>query len=391
MRALFRPVLFLLALAVPPAAFATPVPAPATAVVDGTCAGTACPTDAIRAVVDAGLVSTSGGSPALVSTSGASPAFVSTTGAAIAPVATPADRLTDTQRKVLAHMRSTIGARSAESHAAALARVTALGYTEADYARLIEYLRNDAPVIIAFHPDKKLTRTTAVYGAAHAELPDYRVPVDRASAVLVDALLADTHYRNQFETGLTSGSPSAYPGGSRDTWERGLFDGLYQEGPFTPHERPKYGSLNASNDPGATATASYGSSYFVLTDEARRRATFTAGDSSGISWGSMKQGMGMVDAFEALLANPQLNDEQLRAMIRVAKGEVPSLPSRHPYVEAQIHGPVELAKDVKEIVGHARFLGTPVEAKLRELARKTGVPIRWQDGTKLVDDPRPET
>ncbi|HEX2880761.1 MAG TPA: DUF3626 domain-containing protein, partial [Polyangiaceae bacterium] len=45
---------------------------------------------------------------------------------------------------------------------------------------------------------------------------------------VAEALLDSGQYRNQFETGLSSGSTTAFPGGARDAWEEALFDGAYQ-------------------------------------------------------------------------------------------------------------------------------------------------------------------
>ena len=54
-------------------------------------------------------------------------------------------------------------------------------------------------------------------------------------------------YRNQFETGLSSGSLSAFPGGARDTWESALFGGAYHTDGVTASERPKIRSPGAGS------------------------------------------------------------------------------------------------------------------------------------------------
>jgi hypothetical protein len=71
--------------------------------------------------------------------------------------------------------------------------------------------------VIHFHPDRLGIKPT---------------PVAKAH-------LAEGVYRHQFETGLSSGSVSAFSGGARDTWEKTLFGGAYHTGGVTGWERPK--------------------------------------------------------------------------------------------------------------------------------------------------------
>jgi hypothetical protein len=66
----------------------------------------------------------------------------------------------------------------------------------------MECVRVHARVVVHFHPDRFGIRRTTV----------------------AEALLNEGVYRNQFETGLSSGSVSAFPGGARDTWENTLGD-----------------------------------------------------------------------------------------------------------------------------------------------------------------------
>ena len=60
---------------------------------------------------------------------------------------------------------------------------------------------------------------------------------------IAEALLEEGLYRNQFETGLSSGSLSAFPGGARDAWEGTLFGGAYHGPDSSIGDRPKYGAL----------------------------------------------------------------------------------------------------------------------------------------------------
>ncbi|MEB9897169.1 DUF3626 domain-containing protein [Bacillus cereus] len=65
--------------------------------------------------------------------------------------------------------------------------------------------------------------------------------------LVVEGLLRDGVYRSQFETGVTSASPTAYSGGDR--WERRLFGGAYHPAGVAHRERPKYGALNLMQHP----------------------------------------------------------------------------------------------------------------------------------------------
>jgi Protein of unknown function (DUF3626) len=86
-----------------------------------------------------------------------------------------------------------------------------------NYAEAMECVRAHARVVIHFHPDRLGIKPTPV----------------------AKALLAEGVYRHQFETGLSSGSVSAFSGGARDTWEKTLFGGAYHTGGVTGWERPK--------------------------------------------------------------------------------------------------------------------------------------------------------
>lgn len=102
-------------------------------------------------------------------------------------------------------------------------------------------LKKHARVALQFHPDR----------------PD---PTMKSVA---EALLEQGIYKNQFETLLSNGSVSAYPGGERDVWEEKLFGGAHQINGSTHRERPKYGALNAMLHPDGPSPR-FGSCYFLL-------------------------------------------------------------------------------------------------------------------------------
>jgi len=62
--------------------------------------------------------------------------------------------------------------------------------------------------------------------------------------LIIDNLLADGEYHNQYKTGTSNGGLNPYIGGNRDSWEERLFQGAYHNGHSDLISRPKYGALN---------------------------------------------------------------------------------------------------------------------------------------------------
>lgn len=99
------------------------------------------------------------------------------------------------------------------------------GYSLADLDSLHRYISYNAPIIIHIHAD------------SHFKY-----------------FMKDTHYRNQFETKMSSGG---YGISARATWENRMFDKKHAKA--TDFERVKYGVLNITNDPcGVHACSCYG-------------------------------------------------------------------------------------------------------------------------------------
>jgi hypothetical protein len=149
-------------------------------------------------------------------------------------------RLSMSQRAALRHVE-TIACRAEAADRGRIGdMLTRAGCDCDDYARALECVRSRARIVLHFHPDR--------FGLK--------------SVTVAEALLEDGVYRNQFETGLSSGSVSAFPGGDRDAWENALFGSAYHAEGETSSERPKYGALElvcysdgtfmGSEDPRAT-------------------------------------------------------------------------------------------------------------------------------------------
>ncbi|WP_228473896.1 DUF3626 domain-containing protein [Streptomyces calidiresistens] len=167
----------------------------------------------------------------------------------------------------------------------------------------------------------------------------------------------DGVYHSQFVTGAGNGGLTAHPGGDRWLWESRMFAGAYDRA--APRERPVYGALNFRRNPAGGAPR-FGSSYFRLTSDTLRRATFCYPDSS-----TGPSAFGVASRF---------------SLIELA--ETDDLDSLDGHIEAQIHGTVELARDVEALVLDACYRGTAVE----EDAGRLPCPVEWHPGFRLDVD-----
>jgi hypothetical protein len=265
-------------------------------------------------------------------------------------------RLDAVQRQVLAKMDANAAPLSDAAHAQLLARVERLGFSEADLEKALDYLGTKAPVTVAFVPDKETSDGTR----------------------LVDALARDGRWRNQFETGTSEGKLAPGAGGERDRWEKKLFMGLYQQQGLIPAQRPKYGTLDAAKNPTDGTMPQYGDAYFVLKPAVHARATFTPYDSAGHG----PEIVGTAGHLEHVLNDwaKYAPATALAAVMNVALGKIDHAATpAEPYIETQIHGPLELSRDVESLVASSRYRGTPYEAKLRALAQRYGIPLTWND------------
>jgi len=108
---------------------------------------------------------------------------------------------------------------------ARIASVLAGAGIETDPQALLHAVSEQGVLTLNFHPDRLLADGRSV----------------------AEALDEEGVYRAQFETGISGGGLTAYPGGDRDVWERALFAGAYQAPGVGAAERPKYGGLNLMN------------------------------------------------------------------------------------------------------------------------------------------------
>ncbi|MBR7833346.1 DUF3626 domain-containing protein [Actinospica durhamensis] len=172
---------------------------------------------------------------------------------------------------------------------------------------------------------------------------------------ILAALAADGVYRSQFATGTSNGGLTAFPGGDRWRWESRIFGGVYDEA--DPAHRPVYGGLNFRAKPYG-AGPRFGSAHFRLTAEAAARATFCYPDSAAEPehFGTAAR-MSLIERAAADTGRDALDD----------------------YIEAHVHGPVRLERDVEAIVLDPCYAGTEVQA----LAEALPCPVEWHGGFRL--------
>lgn len=175
--------------------------------------------------------------------------------------------------------------------------------------------------------------------------------------LVIEALADDGRYRSQFETGTSNGGLTAHPGGDRWRWESRIFGGAYDDAP--PSERPVYGSLNhrGRREGGSLR---FGSSHLRLRPEALQRSTFCFPDSV-----FEPEHFGTADALEL--------GEAVEA---AAHSEDPL----DDYVEAQVHGPVLVERDIEALVLDPSYRGTAVE----QVARRLPCAVEWYPGRRLA-------
>jgi Protein of unknown function (DUF3626) len=239
---------------------------------------------------------------------------------------------------------------------------------------VVEAITRHGRLTLNFHPDRLL----------------------RDGRTVAEALDQEDVYRSQFETGISNGGLTAFPGGDRDRWEDKMFGGAYQRPGVLPAERPKYGGLNLLDHPDG-ACPRFGSCHLRLRPEVLDRATFSFGDSY-----LEPTEVGTAQVFEPVLAalltatadtgvslglagldTGALLGTLLRRRERASRAAGRALDD---YIEAQVHGEVSLSRDVETIVADPSFRGTEVGALLGRVADRHGVPLAWHAGFELPVD-----
>jgi hypothetical protein len=149
-------------------------------------------------------------------------------------------RLTSAQHAALSHVETLVRRHERVSRRRIDQALDRARCATKTYDEVLDCVRVHARVVLHFHPDRLGNKPITV----------------------AEALLSEGIYRNQFETGRSRGSLSAFPGGPRDAGERRLFGGAYHEAGVSHSERPKYGALELVRYPDGPIPR-FGSCYFV--------------------------------------------------------------------------------------------------------------------------------
>lgn len=304
--------------------------------------------------------------------------------------------LSTAQRQALRHVEERTRLRQAEAGDRLTTILRDAQCLDGMFEEGMQSIRTHARVALHFHPDRFGLKPMTV----------------------AESLLEDGHYRNQFETGLSSGSRTAFPGGERDRWEKDLFGGAYHGADVTADERPKYGALALIHHPDGP-TPRFGSCYFVLRASVSRRTSFTF---SGSEYDLAPERLGTIDRMDCVMAAlltevasgasaavpwppfvaPTLGVENLTVshLLEYLCRELPSLPpdpSSGPpgrvldtCVEAQVHGRIDLQRDVERLVIDPAFEGTPTGEILNKVCRRYEIPKQWHCGFQLKVQAVPE-
>jgi Protein of unknown function (DUF3626) len=294
-------------------------------------------------------------------------------------------RLSPAQRAALRHVDDHVSRREV----GALARVNALlqraGCAADMFSEALECVRTYARFVLHFHPDRLGITSTTV----------------------AQSLLKEGVYRNQFETGLSTGLLAPFRGSLRDSWENRLFGGAYHTAGVTDAERPKYGALELVRHPDGPVPR-FGSCYLVLRPNVSVRTSFTF---AGSEDPRATERLGTMDHMHSVMAAllseieeggfasppwppfraPTLGIpnvtvaglmdvlmELRSARLDPAVGNAARVLDTQ--IEAQVHGPVDLHSDVELLVADPAFAATTTGTALRELAAGYDIPLRWHCG-----------
>lgn len=176
---------------------------------------------------------------------------------------------------------------------------------------------------------------------------------------MIIALAREEAYRSQFETGISAGGLTAFPGGARWNWESRIFGGAYDG--VCRSLRPKYGALNYRRLEAGGAPR-FGSAHLRLQAHTLERTTFCYPDSH-------------LEPHDFAVA------ARMR-LIELAEANAANLDCLDNYIEAHVHGRINLREDVEAVVLDPCYLGTTVELAASELPCS----VEWHSGFRMSAD-----
>jgi Protein of unknown function (DUF3626) len=176
--------------------------------------------------------------------------------------------------------------------------------------------------------------------------------------LLLEHLGLDRTYRSQFQTGTSNGGLTAHPGGDRWRWESRLFGGAHDSAP--PDQRPKHGSLNHQRRP-AGGSVRFGSAHFRVAPHVLTRTTFCSPDSS-----TEPTDLGTAEHMPLVA-------------LAVADHRAGRFDVLDDHIEAHVHGPLDLERDIDALVLDPCYRGTAVQTAAEALP----LPTEWHHGFRL--------
>jgi hypothetical protein len=218
--------------------------------------------------------------------------------------------------------------------------------------------------------------------------------VARSGFTVVEGLARTGRYVSQWVTGISNGGRSAVPGGDRQRWEQNLFADAYADADPTKVQFPIYGAWDLLEDAHG-GSPRFGSSFLVLADHVRERATICVGDSH-----AGPTDIGTFDLPACVLAAlaEQVDQGSLlgvpvdqRGLLMFLDAPLSSTPRRDldHYVEMQVHGGIDLRTDVDSIVIDPSFQATEVHQAVAEVSERYDVSLEWHPGSELAVDQVP--
>ena len=297
-------------------------------------------------------------------------------------------RLTSSQHAALIYVRDRVHATRPFARSRINESLRRARCDDAKYDEALAALQQHARVIVHFHPDR----------------------LDVTKRPVAAALLDEGVYRNQFDTGISSGGLLPFPGSARDSWERTLFGGAYHAEGTSLTERPKYGALELvrfSDGP----IPRFGSCYLVLRPGVASRTSFTF---AGSEDPRAPERLGTIEVLDpvmsALFAEiesgavatppwppfraPTLGVPNLTVASFLERVQQLTIPRPDPrelvvgrvldtQVEAQIHGPIDLHEDVEALVADPAFKENAAGDLLHQIASRYRIPLSWHQGFRL--------
>lgn len=290
--------------------------------------------------------------------------------------------LHESQRRALEHVTAYARTRKAAA-CETMSDILAMSNLRAEaLERAVSNIKTHARVALHFHPDRP----------------------DAQSRTIAESLLEGGVYRSQFETLLSNGSVSAFPGGARHQWESRIFGGAYDLRGTEAAHRPKYGALDLMRHPDGPAPR-FGSCYFLLRPGVSARSTYTYLDSHSepAERGTYEELDDIVAALfagsftrdfavgEKDLTPGRLLEKLLTGLPRPFEDPANRAPGRNlnHYIEAQVHGDVRLREDVESLVVDPSFRDTSTGRTLETLCERYDVRLYWHGGFVLATNEVP--